>query len=59
MEVAFQKTLNPAAGSPAMRKSVARSIDLVVDDLFGSGGNEMEQRVWTRLKEGPAKLVEP
>ena len=45
MEAAFEKTLDPAAG-----KSVAGISNLFVDDLFGTGGNEMEQRVLTRLK---------
>ena len=49
MEAAFEKTLDPIAGSPALGKSVAGIIYLFVDDLFGTGGNEMEQRVLTRL----------
>ena len=43
---AFEKTLDPIAGSPATGKSVAGIIHLFVDDLFGTGGNEMEQRVF-------------
>ena len=39
------------AGSPATGKSVAGIIDLFVDDLFGAVGNEMEQRVLTRLRK--------
>ena len=50
MEAAFAKTLDPMAGSPATGKSVAGIINLFVDDLFGTGGNEMEQRVLTRLR---------
>ena len=50
MEAAFEKNAGPIAGSPATRKSVAGIINLFVDDLFGTGGNEMEQRVLTRLK---------
>ena len=51
MEAAFEKkTLDPTAGSPATGKSVARIISLFVDDLFGAGGNEMEQRVLTRRR---------
>ena len=42
MEAAFEKTLDPIAGSPATGKSVAGIINLFVDDLFGTGGNEME-----------------
>ena len=49
MEAAFEKTLDPIAGSPATGKSVARIINLFVDHLFGTSGNEMEQRVLTRL----------
>ena len=49
MEVTFEKTLDPTAGSPATGKSEAGIINLFVDDLFGTGGNEMEQRVLTRL----------
>ena len=46
MEAAFEKkTLDPIAGSPATGTSVAGMINLFVDDLFGTGGNEMEQRV--------------
>ena len=51
MEAAFEKTLDPIAGSPAGRKSVARIINLFVHDLFGPGGNEMAQRVLTRLRK--------
>ena len=51
MEAAFGGTPDPTAGSPATGKSVARIINLFVDDLFRSGGNEMEQRVLTRLRK--------
>ena len=47
----LKKTLDPVAGSPATGKSVAGIINLFVDDLFGTGGNEMEQRVPTRLRQ--------
>ena len=40
MEDAFGKTLDPTAGSPATGKSMARIVNLRVDDLFGTGGNE-------------------
>ena len=50
MEAAVEKTLDPIAGSPATGKSVAGIINPFVDDLFGTGGNEMEQRVLTRLR---------
>ena len=48
-EAAFEKTLDPIAGSPAGGKSVAGIINLFVYDLFRTGGKEMEQRVLTRL----------
>ena len=51
VEAAFEKTLDPIAGSPATGKSVAGIINLFVDDLFGTGGKEMEQRVLTRLRK--------
>ena len=44
-----EKMLDPIAGSPATRKTVARIIDLFVDDLFVTSGTEMEQRVPARL----------
>ena len=40
---AFEKMLDPIAGSPATGKSVTRIINLFVDDLFITGGTEMEQ----------------
>ena len=51
MVAAFEKTLDPTAGTPATGKSVAGIINLFVDDLFGTSGNEMEQRVLTRLRK--------
>ena len=39
------------AGSPAAGKSVAGFVNLFVDDLFGTGGNEKEQRVLTRPRK--------
>ena len=51
MEAAFEKTLDPTAENPAAGKSVARIIHLFVDDLFGTSGKEMEQRVLTRLRK--------
>ena len=47
-DAAFEKMLDPIAGSPATRKSVAGIINLIVDDLFGSGETEIEQRVLAR-----------
>ena len=43
--------LDPIAGCPATGKSVAGITNLLVDDLFGSGGTEMEQRVLCRLRK--------
>ena len=54
MVAAFEKktkALDPTAGSPATGKSVAGINNLFVDDLFGTGGTEMEQRVLTRLRK--------
>ena len=51
VEAAFERTLDAIAGSPATRESVARIINLFVDNLFGTGGNEGEQRVLTRLRK--------
>ena len=48
-DAVFEKMLDPIAGSPATRKSVAGIINLIVDDLFGSGETEIEQRVLARL----------
>ena len=45
----FERMLEPLEGSPATRKSVAEIINLVVADLFGTGGTEMEQRVLAKL----------
>ena len=46
-----KKKLDPIAGSPATGKLVAGIINLFVDDLFGPGGKELEQRVLTRLRK--------
>ena len=43
--------MDSIAGSPAAGKSVAGIIHPFVDDLFGTGGNEMEQRVPTRFRK--------
>ena len=51
MEAAFEKSLDPVAGSPATGKSVAGIINRFVDDLFGTSGNEMEQRFLTRPRK--------
>ena len=51
MDAVFEKMLNPIAGSPATRKSVAGTIKLFVDDLFGTGGTEIEQRILARLRK--------
>ena len=49
VEAAFERTPDPTAGNPAAGKSVTRVINLFGDDLVGTGGNEMKQRVLTRL----------
>ena len=41
----------PIAGRPATGKSVVGIVNLFVDDLFGTGGTEMEQRVLARLRK--------
>ena len=51
MDTAFEKTLDPIEGSPTTGKSVAGIINLFVCGLFGTGGNEMEERVLTRLRK--------
>ena len=52
MEAAFEKTLDPKKQEVQLQgKSVAGIINLFVDDLFGTSGNEMEQRVLTRLRK--------
>ena len=56
-DAALEKMLDPLAGSPATRKSVVGIINLFVDDLFGTGGTEIEQRVQARLKKD-FKLVQ-
>ena len=48
---AFEKMLDPIAGSPATGKSVAGIIDLLVDDLFGTGETKTEQRVLAGLRK--------
>ena len=50
-DAAFEKMLDPIEGSPAAGKSVAGIIKLFVDDLFGTGRTEMEQRVLARLRK--------
>ena len=42
--------LDPIEGSSPTGKPEAGIIDLFVDDLFGTGGTGMEQRVLTRLR---------
>ena len=48
---AFEKMLDPIEGTLATGKSVAGIINLFADDLIGTGGTEMEQRVLTRLRK--------
>ena len=47
----FEKMLDPIEGSPATGKSEAGILNRVEDDLFGTGGTEMEQRVLARLRK--------
>ena len=55
MEAAYEKkkkkTLNPTAGSTAAGKAVAGINNLFVDDIFGTSGNDMDQRVLTRQRK--------
>ena len=48
-DAAFERMLDPIEGSQATGTSVAGIINLFVDDVFGRGGTEMEQRVLARL----------
>ena len=50
-DAAFERMLDPIEGSPATGKSVAGILNPFVDDLFGTGGTEMEQRVLAGLKK--------
>ena len=50
-DAADEKMLDPTAGSPATGKSVAGIINVFVDDLFGTGGTDMEQRVLGGLRK--------
>ena len=50
-DAAVEKMLDPIEGSPATGKSVAGITKLFVDDLFGTSGTEMEQRVHARLRK--------
>ena len=43
--------LDPIEGSPAIGKSMAGIMNLFVDDLLGTSGTEMEQRVLARLSK--------
>ena len=49
-DAAFERMLDPIEASPAAGKSVAGILNLFVDDRFGTGGTDMEQRVLARLK---------
>ena len=48
---AYDRILNPIAGSPATGKNVAGTINLFVDDLFETDGTEIEQRVLARPRK--------
>ena len=49
VDAACEKMLDPIARSLATKQSVAGINNLFVDDLFGTSGTEMEQRVFARL----------
>ena len=50
-DAAYEKMLDPIAGSPATGKSVAGITSLFLDDLFGTGGAEVDQSVLARLRK--------
>ena len=56
VDAAYEKMLDPIAGSPATRKSVAGIVNPCVDDLSRTGRTEMGQRVLSRLRK-KSKLV--
>ena len=58
VDAAFEKELDPIEGSSAAGKSVAGITNLFVDDLFETGGTDMEQRVLARLREVFCRLVQ-
>ena len=47
---AVEFLLDPVTGSPAHGKSVSGIFNLHVDDLFGAGGTDFEERVLKRLR---------
>ena len=47
----LKKTLDHIAGSPEIGQFVEGIINPFVDDVFGTGGYEMEQRVLTGLRK--------
>ena len=49
VDAAHEGMLDPIAGSSPTRKSMAGINNLFADDLFGTGGTEMEQHVLARL----------
>ena len=57
VDAASEKMLDPIAGTPATGKTVVGIIHFSVDDLFGTGGTDMEQRVLARLRKD-SKLVQ-
>ena len=50
-DAAFEKMFDLVEANPTTGKSVAGIINLFVDDHFGTGGTEMEQRVLARLRK--------
>ena len=57
VDAAYERMLDPIAGSPATGKTLAGIMNLFVDDLSGTGGTEMEQRVQPDI-ERISKLVQ-
>ena len=50
-DAAFECMLDPIEGSPGTDKSETGIINLFEDDLFGTGGTDMEQCVLARSKK--------
>ena len=51
LDRALEQLVDPIAGSLATGKILAEVNTIFVDDLFGTGGKEMEQRVLSRLRK--------
>jgi hypothetical protein len=50
-EQAMDYLLDPASGSPSKGRAVAGVVNLHVDDLFIVGGEELEQKVLSRIRK--------